>query len=161
MQERADWQLESQLDLRHYDESALVSIKLPATHLAYYNNSAFFERVDGQIEINGIPYQYLERRIYNDSIELLCIPNQMALELRLSREDYFRLINDIDRSQQGKGHPVATKFFAVDPYTEPEPVRLGDLSFTVILRMGHFSTGLPSPPRTATERPPAFIALPA
>src|SRR5580698_3798791 len=84
MQDRSNLQLQSQLDLRHYDESQLITIKLPAAHLSYFNNSAVFERVDGQIEINGIPYQYVKRRIYNDSLELLCIPNQMALKLRIS-----------------------------------------------------------------------------
>ena len=159
LQDRADLQLQSQLDLRHYDESRLISIKLPATRLAYYNNSALFERVDGRIEINGIPYQYVKRRIYNDSIELLCIPNQMALKLRVSGEDYFKLINDIQRSKQG--HPIVTKFFVVDPYTAPVPFRLRDLSFTLTGRTGVYSTGLPSAPAAATERPPAYTALPA
>ena len=163
MQDRSNLQLQSQLDLRHYDETQLVSIKLPATQLSYYNNSAVFERVDGQIEINGIPYQYVKRRIYNDSIELLCIPNRMALNLRLSGEDYFRLINDIQRSQQGQGHPGgATKFFAVDPYTATHPFRIGDLSFILIGGADdHFSTNLLSPPGIAAERPPACTVLPA
>ena len=156
MQDRADLQLQSQLDLRHYDESQLITIKMPATHLAYYNNSALFERVDGQIEINGIPHQYVKRRIYNDSIELLCIPNQMALKLRLSGEDYFKLINDIRRSQQGQGHPVATKFFAVDPYTTTDPFRTADPSFTLIERIDISPTRLPSPFGAATERTPTF-----
>jgi hypothetical protein len=158
MQDRSNLQLRSQLDLRHYDETQLVSIKLPATQLSYYNNSAVFERVDGQIEINGIPYQYVKRRIYNDSIELLCIPNRMALNLRLSGEDYFRLINDIQRSQQEQGHPGgATKFFAVDPYTATHPFGIGDLSFILISRTDdHFSTRLLSLPGIAAERPPAF-----
>jgi len=158
MQDRSNLQLQSQLDLRHYDESQLISIRLPATNLAYYNNSAAFERVDGQIEINGIPYQYVKRRIYNDSIELLCIPNQMVLNLRVSGEDYFRLINDIQRSQQGQGHPGSTKFFAVDPYTVTDPLQVGDPSFTLIDRIEHSCSNLLSPPGVATERPPAFRA---
>jgi hypothetical protein len=163
MQDRSDLQLQSQLDLRHYDETQLVSIKLPATQLAYYNNSAVFERVDGQIDINGIPYQYVKRRIYNDSIEFLCIPNRMALNLRLSGEDYFRLINDIQHSQQGQGHPGgATKFFAVDPYTATHPFRIGDPSFILIGRINDYSsTRLLSPPGASAERPPACTALPA
>ena len=158
MQDRSNLQLQSQLDLRHYDESQLMTIKLPAAHLSYYNNSAAFERVDGQIEINGVPYQYVKRRIYNDSIELLCIPNQMVLNLRVSGEDYFRLINDVQRSQQGQGHPAATKFFAVDPYTVTDPLRVGDRAFTLIDRTDYFNTNLLSPPGVATERPPAFRA---
>lgn len=155
MQDRSNLQLQSQLDLRHYDETQLISIKLPATHLAYYNNSPVFERVDGQIEINGVPCQYVKRRIYNDSIELMCIPNRMTLNLRLSGEDYFRLINDIQRSQQGQGHPGGTKFFVVDLYTATPRFQIGDLSFTLIDRTGHFSTRLLSPPGVAAERPPA------
>ncbi len=160
MQDRSNLQLQSQLDLRDYDETQLISIKLPATQLAYYNNSIVYERVDGQIEINGIPYLFVKRRIYNDSIELLCIPNRMTYNLRLSGEDYFRLINDVQRSQQGQGHPGgATKFFAVDPYTATHPFRLGDLSFILISENhDYFSTRLLSPPGAAAERPPAFTA---
>jgi len=157
MQDRVNGQLESQLDRRNYDESQLISIKLPATHLAYYNNSATFERVDGQLEINGVPYQYVKRRIYNDSIELLCIPNQMALNLRISSDDYFKLINDIQRSQQEQGHPAA-KFFAVDPYTVTSPYKMADRPFTLIACIDYFSVRLLSPPDAATERPPAFTA---
>ncbi len=157
MQDRTNAHLESQLDRRNFDESQLISIKLPATHLAYYNNSAAFERVDGQLEINGVPYKYVKRRIYNDSIELLCIPNQMALNLRISGDEYFRLINDIQRSQQEKGHP-ATKSFAVDPYTITDPLALWDDSLMLIDRIDYFPSRLLSRPDPATERPPAFNA---
>jgi hypothetical protein len=157
MQDRVNGQLESQLDRRNYDESQLISIKLPATHLAYYNNSATFERVDGQLEINGVPYQYVKRRIYNDSIELLCIPNQMALNLRISSDDYFKLINDIQRSQQEQGH-AATKFYVVDPYTITDPPGLREPSLALIAHICDFPTRLLSRPEAATERPPAFTA---
>jgi hypothetical protein len=157
MQDRVNMQLESQLDRRNYDESQLISIKLPATHLAYYNNSAAFERVNGQVEIDGVPYKYVKRRIYNDSIELLCIPNQMALNLRISADDYFKLINDIQRSRQGQEHP-ATKFFAVDPYTITDPPGLGNPSLALVARIDDFPARLLSRPAAATERPPAFTA---
>ena len=162
MQQRSNQKLQSQLDLQHYDESQLITIKLPATALAYYNNSPVFEKVDGQIDINGVPYQYVKRRIYNDSIEFLCIPNRMAMNLRLSGEDYFRLINDVQRSQQGQGHPGgATKFFALDPCTEIEPIQVSDLCFIPINRACHFSTRLPAPPDATAERPPAFPSFSA
>ena len=159
MQDQSNQQMQSQLDLRRYDESQLVSIKLPATELSYYNNSAVFETVHGQIEINGIPYQYVERRIYNDSIELLCIPNQMTLNLQASGEDYFRLINDMQRSQEGQGHSGVAKFFVVDPYTATKPLQMGDVSFILVNRTGYFSILLPTPPRVTAERPPAFTAF--
>ncbi len=54
MQDKADEQLEEQLDKNNYDESQLVSIKVAAVHLSQYINAKMFERVDGQIEIEGV-----------------------------------------------------------------------------------------------------------
>jgi hypothetical protein len=52
-----------------YNESDLVTIKTPV-NLPYYANNAKFERVDGEMVIDGIVYQYVQRRVYNDSIEI-------------------------------------------------------------------------------------------
>jgi hypothetical protein len=70
--DKADRELETRLDENRYDESQLISIKVPVTHLSYYNTSDQFERVDGNIEFGGIQYKYVKRRIFNDSLEVLC-----------------------------------------------------------------------------------------
>ena len=54
LQDRAGAQLQSRVDRHQYDLSQLISVKFPVTHLSYYNNSPSFERMDGQIEINGV-----------------------------------------------------------------------------------------------------------
>lgn len=161
MQDKANLQLEVQLDRRQYDESQLISIKVPLKHLSYYNSSTSFERVDGQIDIDGIPYQFVKRRIYHDSLEVLCIPNQTVLKLRISKDDYFKTVNDIQRSQQGQqqgSHPGSSKNFMTDPYTVTGSLQIGDRSFTVINRYYYFSEGIPSAPRSPQERPPADLA---
>ncbi|MEJ0080249.1 MAG: hypothetical protein WDM78_04660 [Puia sp.] len=56
IENRADQQMEEQLDNNDYDESQLVSIKVPITYLPYYNNSKSFERIDGKLK-------YTARRI--------------------------------------------------------------------------------------------------
>ena len=58
-QERAKIKLEARLDVNDYDESQLISVKVPVTHLAYYNSSASFERVNGSVEILGVQYKYV------------------------------------------------------------------------------------------------------
>ena len=95
MEDKANTKLEAQLDNNNYDESQLISIKVPAKHLAYYNNSKQFERVDGEIEINGIQYKYVKKRLYNDEFEYLCIPNNDVNKLRTARDDFFKLVNDL------------------------------------------------------------------
>jgi hypothetical protein len=102
LESKTDDQLASRLDNNSYDETALISIKVPAGHLAYYNSSTQFERFEGQIEIRGFQYNYVKRRLYNDSIEMLCLPNQMAMQLRNDRYEFYKLVNDLPRSGQNR-----------------------------------------------------------
>jgi hypothetical protein len=113
LQERADQRLEASLDKKDYDETQLLSIKVPITSLSYYNSSANFERVDGQIEIKGVQYKYVERRIFKDSIEYRCIPNQMAMNLKSARETFFQLVNDLSHNGQEKKTPHSAQYKSV------------------------------------------------
>jgi hypothetical protein len=120
LQDRANRQLEARLDSNGYDESQLISLKVPSTHLSYYNSSAVFERVDGQIEIGGVQYQYVKRRLFNDSVELLCIPNRAAMHLQTAKNEFFKQVNDLQqRGGQGKksgAHPENSKSSSIDYY---------------------------------------------
>jgi hypothetical protein len=101
-QDRADRKLEASFDKDNFDESQLVSLKIPLTSLSYHNSSNAFERVDGQIEIAGIHYKYVKRRIFQDSLELLCIPNLAAMKLQTAKNDFFRQVNDLQQQGQQK-----------------------------------------------------------
>jgi len=112
-QDRADRRLEASLDRKDYDESQLISIKVAITSLSYYNSTTDFQRVDGQIDVGGVRYKYVERRILQDSIEYRCIPNQMAMRLKDVRDGYFRLVNDLARNGQDKKAPHPTQYKSV------------------------------------------------
>ena len=101
-QQKADQKLVARLDRNDYDESQLISIKIPLTTLSYYNSSTGFERVDGRIDLNGIQYNYVKRRIFKDSLELLCIPNTTAMNLQKVKNDFFRQVNDLQQQTQSK-----------------------------------------------------------
>ncbi len=153
LQEASQRKIEVRLDQRLYDESQLFSIKVPVTHISYYNNSTVFERVNGQIEINGMPYQYVQRRIYNDTLELRCIPNQTALRLRLSMDEYFRTVADIQHPQ-GKQHPASFKTFSGDPFTLAERLWVKGPGFIEIPRTDHLVDFYSSVTGCTHERPP-------
>jgi hypothetical protein len=110
LQERAGQRLEASLDKKDYDESRLLSIKVPITTLSYYNSSTGFERVDGQIDIGGVQYKYVERRIFKDSMEYRCIPNLAAMDLKTARESFFQLVNDLSHNGQEKKTPHPTQY---------------------------------------------------
>jgi hypothetical protein len=119
LEDRADSRLEASLDANDYNESDLISIKV-AANLPYIANSETYERVDGQITIKGVQYNYVKRRLYNDSLELLCIPNIARTGVQNARDDFFRLANDLasntPSSKKSTGHTHLTKF-SVQDYT--------------------------------------------
>jgi hypothetical protein len=90
------------LDKDEFSSSDLISIKIPAPHLSGYENERDFERVNGQVEIKGIVYNYVKWRFVNGSIELLCIPNRQVNLLRSAKENFFRLVSDIQNDQARK-----------------------------------------------------------
>lgn len=71
----------AQLDKALYSESDLVVIKTPL-QLPYYTNNADWERVDGQVEVGGLVHRYVERRIFNDSLELRLLPDALSTKLQ-------------------------------------------------------------------------------
>ena len=159
MQDRTDRNMEASLDDNRYDESQLVSVKVPISHLSYYNADNQFERVDGSIELGGVRYKYVKRRIYNDSLELLCLPDRAATMLQAFKNDFYRLVNGF-QGASGKHaggntiphkHPVEDPYLSIDEYT-------GHAHSFKQLSMAYYQQAfLPSPALSADERPPAVL----
>lgn len=161
LESKANTQLEAQLDNNNYDETQLVAIKVPVSHLAYYNTSTSFERVDGQMEIKGVTYKYVKRRLYNDSVELLCIPNDVVMQLNTAKDDFFKIVNDLQYNRQGKkadSHKIFSKSFSFDSYTINHVSVLSSLNFTISETVFHYSEMLPACYSFIDEQPPDFFA---
>lgn len=93
LQTEKETTLLAQLDNEAYALEDLVTIKTPVA-LPYYTNSATYDRIDGTIEIEGEEYRYVKRRIYNDSLELLCIPNKAKQQLQTAADNFFKLTTE-------------------------------------------------------------------
>jgi hypothetical protein len=161
LESNANRKLEAQLDENSYNESQLFSVKIPANHFGYYINSKQFERVDGQIEINGIEYSYVKRRLYHDSVELLCIPNSAAMQLNTARNEFFKLTNDLQRPGQNKksdSSPPSYKSFSSDYYGLSDLFSLSDIYFKISKRSFYYSAKLSSTEQTVNGQPPEMIA---
>jgi hypothetical protein len=95
--------LETKLDHSDYDEAALIELRIPLNAPYLSGNSTDFERFDGEIEIDGIHYKYLKRKVVNDELVLLCLPNESKNRIHNSRVEFFKLVNDLNHpASQGK-----------------------------------------------------------
>jgi hypothetical protein len=94
---KADKVLVLNLDKGMFEDEELISIKEPI-NLPYYTNSKVFQRIDGEVIKNGVIYRYVKSRIYNDSLEMLCIPHTAKMELQGAKEAFFKLANELEQS---------------------------------------------------------------
>jgi len=71
--------------------------------MPYITNWSNYERVDGEMEVNGIYYTYVKRKVYNDTLYLMCVPNTAKTQLYAARNDYAKQANDIPNSGKNEG----------------------------------------------------------
>ena len=143
---RADRLLEARLDVDDYEASSLFFIKVPVHSLSYYNGSSEFERVDGEIIIGDVAYKFVKRRLFRDSLELMCVVNEAAMEMERARNDLSRNSNTPkqERSPQQKDYSPAILDYIFHAYTEAGRVTSA----------GFIHPALPDGFVGATEKPP-------
>ena len=100
-QQEADAKLEARLDKDDYDESQLIEIKVPV-NMPYQSDWAGFERYDGEIEVNGIHYKYVKRKVQDGQLVLKCIPNHDKQRLESAKDDLFKITNDLQQDNTAK-----------------------------------------------------------
>ena len=156
LQETANSKFEARLDDGEYDESQLVSVKIPVSYLPYYNNSGSYERVAGQVDIGGLTYKYVKRRIYNDSLELLCIADQNVMKLKSAKNEFFRFENDLRHSGQNKNqNPSPIKNLTTDYDVGDGKFKIEYIYFRGLF---HFNYNIELSPahRKPPEQPPKY-----
>lgn len=101
LQHQANTKLEAKLDNNDYNESQLIELRVPI-NLPYHNDWKAFERYNGEIEIEGVHYKYVKRKVEKGELVLLCLPNSEKQLLQSARDNFFKLVNDLQQNNSGK-----------------------------------------------------------
>lgn len=156
---KSDATLELALDAKNYNDQDLISIKQP-TNLPYYNNSKTFQRIDGEVEIDGAKYKYVKCRIYNDSLEMLCIPHVAKMKINAAENAYAKVANDFQQDDSKKKSGSSTKSFQ-KTMSEYETLNLSNaagsfciinntfVSFNTLIENNRFFNMVEQPPDAA------------
>jgi len=102
--------MELRLDKNEYNEQELITFSIPL-NLPYQTNWKDFERFDGEVEIEGVTYKYVKRKVLDGKLLVLCIPNNIKMNLQTSRDDFFKLVNDLQQPGNGKKSETNQKGF--------------------------------------------------
>lgn len=92
--QQADKRMVQQIDSNTIDEQQLIELKTPID-MPYYNDSHEYQRLDGEIVLNGMHYNYVKRKIHNDTLYLLCLPNFEKTTLAKEKNNFAGLVNDL------------------------------------------------------------------
>ena len=152
--------MQEQLDKETYLESDLVSIKVPFS-VPYGINSNYFEKVSGTVDIHGVSYQYVKRRFYNDSLELLCIPNMAKTNVTNARDEFFKLANDFVNNSTSKksSNQNHTVKFSVSDFSNDHLFVYHFIASQILSSKSTSSFSvIPSPFLQTLDKPPQVIA---
>jgi hypothetical protein len=128
LEQRADLRLEVSFDNNNYNEKDLVEIRIPL-QLPYQTNWTDFQRYDGEVEINGIHYKYVKRKISEGQLVLLCLPNHTKTHLENSKADFFKLVNDLQHPGHEKGNTnTSFKSFVTEYWEQKNEWTIASLS---------------------------------
>ena len=102
--DKTDRVMTERINANKYKDDELLQVQIPL-HMPYVINSDF-ERVDGQIEYKGIQYNYVKRKVNNDTLYLLCLPNKAKTELAKSKSNFTKTVNEIPSNKKDAGSLV-------------------------------------------------------
>ena len=162
LENKANRSLETAMDNNQYHEEELVSIKR-AIDLPYYNNTKEFSRLDGEIEVNGMYYKYVKCRIYNDSLELLCLPNAQKTKIVQAKDDFFKITADIQKksTEKNKSNPGNSLKKMLSEFVKDDTKGLyaAHYKMTILSYPSFNNTILGILFKTSVEQPPDIAAL--
>ena len=84
---QSDKEVVQRLDNNQFSQSELVEVKVKL-NLPYMTAFGEYERIDGEYELDGQYYKYVQRKILNDTLFLLCLPDYSKNELVQGKIDY-------------------------------------------------------------------------
>lgn len=154
-----DEQLEIALDDKNYDTSQIIELDSKVV-LPYVADMSNFERVDGEVIIDGIHYKFVERKYENGRIIYHCIPNIEKIRLYNARSAFYQLMNEIQDTANHSKQP-ANPFSAKKTLSEYELLQSAELNYSVCeLFCGGYFTSTPNTTNTSSGinlPPPEYV----
>ncbi len=109
--DKSDKRIEQLADHNSFATNDLVELKFKL-NLPYLTDWSGYERFDGQVEFNGEHYNYIERKVSQEPLTHLCLPNEGKTNLSKGKIDYAAKENDTPAGNE-KNNNAASKNFSL------------------------------------------------
>lgn len=97
--DKATAKLEQKISAKDYSEAQLVEIRIPL-NMPYYSDKEY-EDVYGETDFNGEHYRYVKRKVSDNTLYLMCLPNKEKTNIAKVENEFTKALNDISSDKQG------------------------------------------------------------
>ncbi|TMI86115.1 MAG: hypothetical protein E6H08_21585 [Bacteroidetes bacterium] len=99
IEKNATANLEQKISAGKYSDEQLVEIRIPL-NMPYYSDKDY-EEVYGETNFNGEHYQYVKRKVSDNTLFLLCLPNKEKTNLVKVKNEFTKAVNDVPGNKEG------------------------------------------------------------
>jgi hypothetical protein len=99
IENKATLKLEQKISSGQYSDEQLVEIRIPL-NMPYYSDKDY-ENVYGETDWNGEHYRYVKRKVSDNILYLLCLPNKEKTNIVKVKNEFTKAVNDIPGNKQG------------------------------------------------------------
>jgi hypothetical protein len=103
LQQSANQQMQAQIEQGNYTSTALLELSAPL-HLPYSTNWTEWEKFEGDIEIEGVHYRYVERKLADGRIYVRCLPNTARQQVVNARDQFAMLAYNVNQPAKTEKH---------------------------------------------------------
>lgn len=136
---QSSYELQVIVDQKKYNESELVHFKMPLNQ-PYIVNTDGYESLEGNMDYKGINYQFVKKRIVNDTLEIVCIPNITRTQIDNNKEDFTKQLADIVNTSTSKKSQGSQQLkFSFTDFTQEHHFELYNfIAFATIKHVSQF-----------------------
>ncbi len=129
--------------------------------MPYQTMQSDWERVDGEMNVNGKIYKYVKRRIVDGEMLLMCLPDHNKMRIQSAKNDFFKSTSDIAQDNTSKKTDNSkTGFFKnlASEYDHPvTSFNIAIMAESSAYEMFFQSSKLFSSPHTPPAQPPDAV----
>lgn len=156
LQERATQQVQAQIDEGGYEQTALLEMSV-SLDLPYTTNWTDWEKMEGDVQIDGIHYRYVERKLADGRMYVRCLPNTPKQNVLNARDAFFKMAYDINKQTENKKSSGVFVSNYIGDYDDAcQQVSFQCLSDLPILNTAFVAVSLTAPLLEGSMMPPDF-----
>jgi hypothetical protein len=93
----------------NYRQEELLEIKVDL-ELPYSTDWENFEKISGTVSVEGVIYNFVERKLENGHMVYHCLPNYKSTSIQNARDYFHTLVYNLEKQESKKPVPAAPTF---------------------------------------------------